>query len=165
MSGNDDAERWPAPTNVWAGAAAGAVGGLAGAAVKLLCERIAPPRTPDREPPPGVLAANIARAIDGRELTHEQQATIALAIHWTFSTVSGALYGAVVARAPYARFANGVGFGLVVWAGFHEFALPMLGATPPLRSVPAKEQMNEFVTHAIFGATVETVRAAALRGM
>ncbi len=146
--------------NRWiAGAAAGAIGGLAGAAVKQLCEAIVPPRSPDREPPPGVLAMKAMRALDGPELTDEQKDTVSLAIHYAFSTLTSAAYGAIVAGADDRRLGSGVGFGLVLWAGLHEITLPLLGATPPLRRLPAKEQINEFVTHAIFGATVEVVRA------
>ncbi len=140
------------------GAVAGAVGGLAGAAVKVLCEKIVPPRAADREPPPGVIAANIVRATSGRELSRERKASVSLAVHWIFSTVTSAMYGAAVARMPTLRAGYGVGFGLVVWVGFHEFALPILRATPPLAELPAKEQINECISHAIFGATVEFVR-------
>ena len=142
------------------GMVAGAIGGLAGAVVKLLCEKIAPPRTPDREPPPGVLAANLVRAASGRELSPQRMATVALAVHWTFSTVMSAMYGALAARSKRARFAGGIGFGLALWVGFHEIALPLLRATPPLAELPVGEQVNECISHAIFGATVERVRAS-----
>jgi uncharacterized membrane protein YagU involved in acid resistance len=102
-------------------------------------------------------------AIGGRTLSKERKATISLAVHWSFSTLTSALYGATVARFPQARFANGAGFGLIVWAGLHEITLPLLGATPALRELPAKEQLNEFVTHSLFGATVEAIRATTLR--
>lgn len=149
----------PARNDVVDGAIAGAIGGLAGAAVKLLCEKIVPPRTPDREPPPGIIAANVVRALNGRELSHERMATVALAIHWTFSTVTSAAYGALAARAKGARFGSGVGFGVAVWVGFHEITLPLLRATPPLPELPFAEQVNECISHAIFGVTVERVRA------
>ena len=157
---DDDSKPADARHDVIVGALAGAVGGLAGAAIKLLCEKIAPPRTPDREPPPGVIAANVVRALSGRELSHERMATVALAVHWTFSTVTSALYGALAARVRSVRFGGGVGFGLVVWVGFHEITLPLLRATPPLRELPILEQLNECVSHAVFGVTVERVRAA-----
>lgn len=145
--------------DVRVGAIAGAIGGLAGAAIKLLCEKIVPPRTPDREPPPGIIAANIVRAASGRELSRERMATVALAIHWTFSTVTSAAYGVLVARTQRARLGSGVGFGLAVWVGFHEITLPLLRATPPLGELPIGEQVNECISHAIFGTTVERVRA------
>ena len=110
-----------------------------------------------------MLVAKVVRALDGGDVTDERKATGSLAIHWVFSTLTSAAYGALVADASGPRFASGVGYGLILWAGLHEIALPMLGATPPLRRLPAKEQLNEFVTHAIFGATVEAVRAQIVR--
>ncbi len=156
---NEPSDPSAARREIAIGAVAGAIGGLAGAAVKLGCEKIAPPRTPDREPPPGVIAANIVRAVSGRELSHERMATVALAIHWTFSTLTSAMYGALAARAKPARAGGGVAFGIAVWVGFHEITLPLLRATPPLRELPIGEQINEAISHAIFGVTVERVRS------
>jgi uncharacterized membrane protein YagU involved in acid resistance len=149
--------------NPLAGALAGSVGGLVGGAIKLLCEKIAPPRPKWRQPPPGVLAAKITRAVAGTDLTKSQRENASNVIHWTFSILSGALYGAIAERVPRARTGGGTIFGFVVWAGLHEIALPLARATPPLAELPVAEQLNEFVTHAIYGATVERVRAL-LRG-
>lgn len=142
-----------------AGAFAGAVGGVAGGAIKLLCEQIAPPRKPWRQPPPGILAAKFTRAVADEDLTKSQRERAANAIHWTFSIASAALYGALVEVWPRARAGNGSVFGIVVWVSFHEITLPLLGGTPPLDEVPASEQINEFIAHAIYGLTVDGVRA------
>ncbi len=155
----------PSPRSLRSIAIAGAVGGLAGAAIKLVCEAIVPPRSPGREPPPGVIAANVVRAISGRELSSERKKQVALAIHWIFSVGTSVLYGVVVSRAPRATPVKGVGFGVAVWAGFHEVTLPLLRATPPLRELPIGEQANELISHAIFGTTVEYVRATTLAAM
>jgi putative membrane protein len=160
---NDESRGEPAIRRIARAAAAGAIGGLAGAAVKLVCEAIAPPRTADREPPPGILVEKLVRALGGRELSKARKDRVSLAVHWTFSTVTSALYGASVERAEKPRLRNGIGFGVAVWAGFHEIALPLLGGTPPLRDLPVAEQANEFVSHVVFGVTVEAVRASVIR--
>ena len=141
-----------------AGAFAGAAGGLAGGAVKLLCEKIAPPRPFWRQPPPGVLAAEVTRAVAGEDLTKTQRERTANVVHWVFSIATGALYGAVAEKFPRATTGSGTLFGTIVWAGFHEVVLPLARATPPLEELPASEQINEFITHALYGATVEGVR-------
>lgn len=145
-------------SDILAGAFAGAVGGVAGGAVKQICEKIAPPRKPWRQPPPGILAAKFTRAVADEDLTKTQREKSANVIHWVFSIATAALYGAVVEVYPRARAGNGSVFGLVVWAGLHEITLPLLGGTPPIEEVPASEQINEFVTHAIYGVTVDAVR-------
>ena len=52
----------------------------------------------------------------------------------------------------------GTVYGWALWAGSHESTLPLLHLTPPLSQVPASEQINEFVSHGIFGASVEATR-------
>lgn len=140
------------------GAFAGAVGGMVGAAIKLACEAIVPPRSPGREPPPGVLAANIVRWASGRELTTDEKQRAALTVHWVFSTLSGALHGVAVEINPSFERGDGVPFGLAIWVGFHEVTLPLLRATPPLRELPLSEQVNECITHGIYGFCVERTR-------
>jgi putative membrane protein len=132
------------------------MGGLIGGVVKVLCEQIAPPRPPGRELPPAVLAEKMIR----RQLTDEQKSTTATVMHFAFSVSTGAAYGALVELWPAARIGSGTAFGLAIWAGFHELLLPAAGATPKLADLPVSEQVNEFVTHAIFGVTVEAVRGA-----
>ena len=144
--------------NIGAGLLAGAIAGVAGGAAKMLCEKIVPPRPPGREPPPGVLADEVTRAVADTSLSDEQKESTANVVHWIFSVVTSAIYGAVVEVAPQARAGFGTAFGEFVWLSFHEIALPVLGATPKLPELPISEQSNEFVSHAIFGATVEGVR-------
>jgi uncharacterized membrane protein YagU involved in acid resistance len=146
------------PSNAMRGACAGAVGGIVGAAVKLACEAVVPPRPPGREPPPGILAADVRRNIDGRELSGDEKERAATSAHWLFSALSGALYGTILeTNASLATF-EGAPLGIALWLGLHEIALPLLKATPPLRELPISEQANEFVTHALFGFCVERTR-------
>jgi uncharacterized membrane protein YagU involved in acid resistance len=142
---------------VW-GAIAGAGGGIVGGAVKLACEAIVPPRAPDREPPPGVLVADIVRRANGRELSKSEKERAAMTIHWVFSTLSGALYGFIVEAVPSTQESQGIPFGFVLWIGLHEIALPLLHATPTLGKLPIAEQINESITHCIYGFSVEKTR-------
>ena len=144
--------------NVLKGALAGAIGGVVGGAVKLGCEAIVPPRPPGREPPPGILAANVLRGLTGRELSKDERATAAMGAHWLFSFVSGALHGALVESQPALEDSQGIPLGLAVWVSMHEILLPLAHATPPLKELPISEQVNECITHCIFGFTVERTR-------
>lgn len=146
--------------NALKGALAGVAGGAAGGAIKLACEAIVPPRAPDREPPPGLLAAMIVRATIGCELTKDQRARAAMGAHWVFSLATGALHGALVESNPRLQESRGIPLGLALWLGFHEIMLPLVHATPPLAQLPASEQVNECLTHCAFGFTVEATRRA-----
>lgn len=145
-------------SNAIRGALAGAAGGIVGGAVKLACEAIVPPRPPDREPPPGVLAAGIVRATDGRELSKDEKQRAAMTAHWIFSLLSGAFHGVAVEAEAKLECTQGVPFGLAIWVGFHEIMLPLLHATPPLRELPLSEQINECITHCVYGFAVERTR-------
>lgn len=140
------------------GLAAGAAGGVVGAGVKLVCEQIVPPRAPGREPPPGILVSNVLQARRGYGLDHAGKQKAAMAIHWTFSTLTSAAYGALAEFFPVVTAGYGTGYGEAIWLASHESTLPLLHLTPPLSQVPASEQINEFVSHGIFGASVEATR-------
>jgi len=142
------------------GAVAGLVAGIVGGAVKLACEAVVPPRPPGREPPPGVLAAEIVRFADGRELTDGEKQRAAMTTHWIFSALSGAMHGAAVEARPALERSEGVPFGIAIWVGFHEIVLPLFKATPPPGKLPLSEQINELVTHCAYGFAVERTRRA-----
>ncbi len=144
--------------NLLKGLIAGAAGGVVGAGVKLICEQIAPPRAPGREPPPGILVSNILQARRGYGLDHAGKQKSAMVIHWTFSILSSAAYGAAAEFFPWVTAGYGALYGWAVWAGTHESVLPLLKLTPPLSQVPASEQINEFISHGIFGVSVEATR-------
>lgn len=145
------------------GAFAGAAGGLAGGIVKMLCERFAPPRPEGREAPPAVMMDRLAVARSGEHLTEDEKQSVTLTIHYAFSVLASAGYGALAEFAPVITTGFGTGYGLAVWAGAHEYALPRLDLTPRLPELPVSEQVNEAVTHALFGSVVEGVRRAIRR--
>jgi len=99
--------------NLLKGLIAGAAGGVVGAGVKLICEQIAPPRAPGREPPPGILVSNILQARRGHGLDHAGKQKSAMIIHWTFSTLSSAAYGAAAEFFPWVT----AGYGTFVRLG------------------------------------------------
>jgi uncharacterized membrane protein YagU involved in acid resistance len=123
-----------------------------------MCEAIVPPRSPDREPPPGLLAANIVRRADGRRLSKVQRQCAATSAHWTFSVLSGAIHGVLVEARPSLENSQGIPFGLAIWIGMHEILLPLTHATPTLKKLPRSEQINECVTHCAYGLAVERTR-------
>ncbi len=139
---------------VLAGVLAGAAGGVAGSAAKIASEAVYPPRTLGQTPPPVVLAERLA----GRPLSPRQQLIWMEAIHWTFGTVTGAVYGGVAEVAPLVRVGYGVVFGLVLQLFTHESTVPLLGLDRPPWQQPLREHASEFVSHAFYGLATEIVR-------
>lgn len=140
------------------GLASGAIGGFFGGGVKLVGEVIAPPRAPGRDPPPAIGVDKLLKATRGRGLGEHDKERASMGIHWTFSTVTSALYGAVAEFYPWVTAGYGTAYGVALWSASHESALPLLGLTPPLGEVPASEQVIEFVSHGVYGASVELTR-------
>lgn len=139
------------------GLAAGAAGGWSeqesSSSARPSCRR-----APDREPPPGILVFNILQARRGYGLDKQGKKKAALAVHWSFSTLASAAYGGLAEFFPAATVSYGTVYGWALWAGSHESTLPLLHLTLPLSQVPASEQINEFISHGIFGASVEATR-------
>jgi putative membrane protein len=141
------------------GLLAGAIGGLAGSAAKLVGELVYPPRTQGQEPPPAVLAEKVA----GHPLTKTQKTLATQGFHWTFGAGIGAVYGLAAEFSPLVTLGYGVVFGEVVLLTTHESTLPMLGLDRPPLEQPLREHTSEAITHAMYGAGTELVRRWLMR--
>jgi len=130
--------------------AAGALGGLISAFVKLGWEVPFPPRLPGRIPEPMVLVSMFTH--------HATPVWQSYVIHFSFSILAGAAYGAFVEYLPIVALGMGVGFGLAIWVGAHEIVMPLMGLTPPAWRLPASEQLSEFFGHAVWGFVIEVFR-------
>jgi putative membrane protein len=143
------------------GALAGLVGGLAGAAVKMLAEQLFPPRIQGQPPPPVVLAEQVA----GRPLTDSNRQLALQGIHWIFGALAGAAYGAMVEYEPSLGAWRGAAFGITLNRITHESVLPKLGLSAPPGQQPTQERISEWVTHAAYGVATDAVRRSVRRAL
>lgn len=97
------------------------------------------------------------RTID-RPLTRRELPAAAAAVHYTFGTVMGALYGTLAEVSPRTRAATGTGFGTAVWALADEVAIPLAGLSRPTTEHPPGRHAHAFAAHVVFGVTTEMVR-------
>jgi putative membrane protein len=139
------------------GFAAGAIGGLCGAAAKAAGEAVYPPRTIGQIPPPAVLVNRMA----GRSLTETEEEVSVRVIHWGFGALVGGVYGALAEYQPAVTKRFGASFGLTLYGITHASALPLMGLTEKPEDQPLREHASELVTHAIYGVTTEVVRRVA----
>jgi putative membrane protein len=135
---------------------AGAIGGLAGAAVKLVAEQIFPPRVKGQTPPPVVLAEQVA----GHGLPESQRKAALHGIHWVFGALAGGVYGALVEYEPSLAAWRGAAFGITLNRITHEALLPRMGLAAPTGEQPTQERISEWVTHAAYGVGTDSVRRA-----
>ena len=112
------------------------IGGAVGSGVKAFAERPFPPRPESKDSPPAVLAQKVA----GRELSEHEKEVAQNAIHWTFGTLIGGVYGALVELEPRVGTGLGIPFGAALWVGTHETAVPALGLDAPPTQLPLRRQ-------------------------
>lgn len=136
------------------GAAAGFIGGLAGAGAKVLAEKLFPPRIQGQTAPHVLLAEQVA----GHPLDSGEQSAAHHAIHWGFGAVAGAVYGAIVEMEPSVGAWKGAAFGLTLNKLTHESLLPRIGLASPKEEQPMQERISEWVTHAVYGIFTDVVR-------
>ncbi|MGI9087833.1 MAG: DUF1440 domain-containing protein [Chthoniobacterales bacterium] len=141
----------------------GLFAGLAASGVKTICELISPPRLPGELSPLGkmidyssVLATGEPMAESARKLTEPF-------VHFGFGAAAAAVYVVVSERFPILRAGCGSLFGVLFWLGVHEILLPLAGFSASPAMMTFREQGNEFVSHIIFGVTVELVRRGLTR--
>ena len=103
-------------------------------------------------------AQRLAAGIIGRRLERNELAVGAALMHYTFGTVTGALYGRYLQR--HRRDATGIGFGLTVWLLADEIAMPLLGLSDTPRQRPLEKRMQSIAAHLVFGITTELTRRA-----
>lgn len=108
-------------------------------------------------------ADRISRQVTGRGLDVEERAVAGPAMHYLFGAVAGAAYGALAEWEPRVTAGAGLPFGMVVWLGADEIALPLLGLTPPPEDSPAHRHLLSLSAHCVYGATTEAIRRA-IRG-
>lgn len=136
---------------VLAGMLAGAAGGFIGSFSKIGGEVVYPPRPDAKISPPALLAEKIV----GHPLDPATQGTVSAAVHFTFGTLGGALYGVAGEFAPIVRIGFGAGFGVVMQLMTHETLVPLAGLDQPPTEQPFRDHASELFTHILYGITVE----------
>lgn len=140
--------------DLWRGALAGLLGGMAGAAAQMLVEQIFPPRKRGQDAPPALLAEKVS----GHHLTPSQRKLVKRTVHWSFGPLIGAAYGAAVEFEPELAARHGAAFGLGLNGLTMKGALPMLSPTEKPKGRPLQERWSEAASHIAFGVVTETVR-------
>ena len=158
---------WRAETHVDArrvieGAMVGAAAGLA--ASWIMSEfhgawKAASGEGQDGDEPNTVKAADaIAEATVGEPVPPRYRERTGTAVHYGFGAVLGAVYGAAVEVRPATSLGLGTVYGAAVSLVADEMAMPALGFTPPAPEVAASTHLRGFVSHLVFGLSLETVR-------
>jgi putative membrane protein len=103
-------------------------------------------------------ADRISEMVQGRHLTREGKKKAGPLVHYAFGAIMGAVYGASVEVNPTANALAGIPFGVILFAAADEVALPVLGLSDKPAAYPLSTHLYGLVSHAVYGATTETVR-------
>lgn len=130
-------------------------------------QRIEPDEGPQdqREAPgtdetPTVRSASLlAHKVLHRELTDQEKQIAGPFIHFAFGAATGGIYGVLAEIAPKTASGAGLPFGLAVWLGADETALPALGLTK-LPDYPLGQHIRGLAMHLVYGSATEGVRRA-----
>lgn len=175
-------------SNVWRGAAAGALGGAIASSAMVVFNHLlaasgfaredrgrrkqhrrvdAKPNDADGtisdEPATEKAASNIAEAVTGRPLDEEDKRTYGPIVHHAFGAAMGALYGAAAARVPQLAAGGGLPFGVFVWITSAEAGLPLTNLSRRPDAYPWTRHAASLVSHFAYGATTEAVRRVMTR--
>jgi hypothetical protein len=106
-----------------------------------------------------IVARKIAAAT-GKTLDKEQKKTACHAVHYTFGTLMGIVYGVSTELIPEATTGGGIAFGTLLHLGANEVAVPALQLSPaPAPGAPGFDHLQHWAAHVVYGGSLELVRS------
>ncbi len=107
-----------------------------------------------------IVARKLAKAT-GKTLDKEQKKTAGRAIHYTFGTLMGIVYGVSAELIPAATTGAGTAFGTLLYLGADEIAVPAFQLSPA--DAPAADRLQHWAAHVVYGGSLELVRSLVRR--
>jgi len=156
------------------GAVAGLLGGLAASWVmnqfqaavpantfkKLLGEPTEDTSGSDESAEPATVKAAeaVSEGVLDHELTKQEKQWAGPAVHYSFGSSAGLMYGLLAEAKPDLTAGAGLPFGVVFWATADEAAVPALGLSEAPWAYPPSVHVYSLVSHLVFGLAAEAVR-------
>lgn len=103
------------------------------------------------------IADKVSTVVTDHEVPQEQKQTADNAVHYSFRTLMGGVYGALASMLDEAPLGTGLLFGIGLWLAADEFLLPQLGLSKPAKERGLKEHAYEASAHAVYGLTLDAV--------
>ena len=137
---------------------AGAIGGLAGGAVKGLVEYFLPVRKVENRSAQLKIIDNLSTKITGTPISVQNEELAEQLVNFPVGASVGAAYGYGKKNKDELNIAEGIIMGTSTWISTHQTSLPLMGLKDKPTDVPVRMQANEFIAHLLFGITTELVR-------
>jgi putative membrane protein len=103
-------------------------------------------------------ARRVSEGVFRHELNEREKKVAGPAVHYAFSAAMGALYGVATEVAPQSAAAFGTVFGSALFVGADEVAVPALGLSDKPQDVPVSKHIYGLVSHWVWGASTEVIR-------
>ena len=103
-------------------------------------------------------AQAIAKTFTGEELSQSEKKAAGSAVHFTFGTALGAVYGALAETVPAFTTGYGTVYGSAVWLAADEIGVPAARLGPPPTETPASSHANALASHLVYGIVTDLVR-------
>jgi Protein of unknown function (DUF1440) len=111
-----------------------------------------------------IVARKIAEAT-GTSLDKEKKKMAGQAVHYTFGTLMGIVYGISAELIPEVTTGAGTAFGTLLFLGADEVAVPAFQLAPSPTDTPATDHLQHWAAHVVYGGSLELVRSLLRRLM
>jgi uncharacterized membrane protein YagU involved in acid resistance len=111
-----------------------------------------------------ILARKIAE-IGGKELASEEKKKAGQAVHYAFGTLMGAAYGVAAELVPEVTTGGGTAYGTLLFLGASEVAVPAFQLSPPPTETLARDHLQHWAAHVVYGGSLELIRSLIRRLM
>jgi putative membrane protein len=111
-----------------------------------------------------IVARKIAGTV-GKELAPEEKKKAGQAVHYAFGTLMGAAYGVAAELVPEVTTGGGTAYGTLLFLGADEVAVPAFQLSPPPTETPARDRLQHWAAHVVYGGSLELVRSLIRRLM
>jgi hypothetical protein len=104
-----------------------------------------------------IVARKIAKAT-GTDLAHEDKKKAGRAIHYAFGTLMGVVYAVSAEAVPEVTTGAGAAFGTLLFIAADEVAVPAFQLSPPHTDTHSFDHLQHWVSHIVYGVSLEMVR-------
>ncbi len=105
-------------------------------------------------------ATAISENVFDHKLTKSEKKIAGPAVHYTFGTLTGGIYGAAAEMLPLVSMGAGLPFGAIFWLTADEAAVPALGLSKSPTEYPLSTHAYALASHFVYGLTTDLVRRA-----
>jgi uncharacterized membrane protein YagU involved in acid resistance len=111
-----------------------------------------------------IVARKVAE-VTGNTLDKQQKKTAGQAVHYTFGTLMGLLYGVSAELLPEVTTGAGTAFGTLLFLAADEVAVPAFQLSPAPAETSTTDHLQHWAAHVVYGGSLELMRSLIARAL